>query len=170
MKYLKHKTAEVSSLAKVGENTKIWMNAQIRERANIGRNCNIGKNVYIGAGVKIGDNVKIQNNTSVFEGLSIEDGVFIGPHVVFANDKYPRAIKDDGSIKKIIDWKMEKSLVKYGASIGANATILPGITIGEYAMVGAGAVVTKNVPDFALVIGNPAKIVGKVDKNGKIIK
>ena len=170
MNSFKHKTADISKKAKIGEGTQVWNNAQIRENAVIGKNCNIGKNVYVGEGVKIGNNVKIQNNASVYEGITIEDGVFIGPHVVFTNDRYPRAIKEDGNIKTKKDWKLEKSLVKYGASIGGNVTILPGITIGEYAMIGAGSVVTKDVPDFTLIYGNPARIKGRIDKNGKIME
>lgn len=163
-----HPTAEVSSDAKVGEKTSIWNHAQIREKAVIGKNCNIGKNVYIDISVKIGNNVKIQNNVSVYSGVTIEDDVFLGPSMVFTNDLYPRAFiwGED---------RRETTLVKKGASIGANAVIVCGNRIiGKYAMVGAGSVVTKNVPDYGLVVGNPARLVGfvcecgrKLDMDGK---
>lgn len=156
-----HNTAEVDSRAKIGEGTKIWNNAQVRENAVIGDHCNISKNVYIDQNVIIGNRVKIQNNVSVYHGVTIEDDAFIGPAVTFTNDLYPRAFNDD--------WKVTETLIKKGASIGANATIVCGITIGEYAMVGAGAVVTKNVKPYDLVIGNPAYTIGKVGKDGQPI-
>jgi len=159
-----HPTAEVSKEAKIGEGTKIWHQAQIRENAEIGENCNIGKGVYIDFGVKIGNNCKIQNYVSIYHGVTIEDNVFIGPSVTFTNDLYPRAYIWN-------EEKVSKTLVKKGASIGANSTIICGITIGRFAMVGAGSVVTKDVPDYALVYGNPAKIQGFVCECGrKIVK
>lgn len=158
-----HKTAEVSKQAKIGEGTKIWHQAQVRENAELGENCNIGKGVYIDFGVKIGDNCKIQNYVSIYHGVVVEEDVFVGPSVTFTNDLYPRAFIWS-------DEKVTRTLIKKGASIGANSTIVCGVTIGKYAMVGAGSVVTKDVPDYALVYGNPAKIKGKVDKNGKIIE
>ena len=148
----------------------VWNNAQIRENAEIGKNCIISKNVYIDFGVKIGNNVKIQNNASIYHGAKIEDCVFIGPNVCLTNDKLPRAATEAGKLKKKDDWELGKILVKKGSSIGAGSIILPDITIGQYAMVGAGSVVTKNVPDYGLVMGNPAKLVGYVDKRGKKIK
>lgn len=154
MKYFKHPTAIVES-EEIGEGTKIWHFAHIREKAKIGRNCNIGKGVYIDTEVKIGNNVKIQNFVSVYRGVKIEDDVFIGPSVTFTNDLYPRAFI----------WGEDKiipTLVKRGASIGANSTIICGITIGEYAMIGAGSVVTRDVPPFGLVYGNPARLKGFV--------
>lgn len=162
-----HKTAEVSFRAKIGKNTRIWHQAQIREDARIGDNCIIGKNVYIDFGVKIGNNCKIQNNCSIYHGVEISDGVFIGPHVVFTNDKFPRAINPDGSLKGKNDWKTGKITVEKGASIGAHSTILPDVTIGKFAMVGAGSVVTKDIPEYTLAYGNPAKIKGKIDTSGK---
>jgi acetyltransferase-like isoleucine patch superfamily enzyme len=161
-----HPTADISPKARIGEGTKIWNQAQIRENAQIGVNCIISKNVYIDFDVKIGNNVKIQNNVSVYHGVTIEDGVFIGPHVCFTNDENPRAINPDESLKKSEDWEILKILVKKGASIGANSVILPGITIGEFALIGAGSVVTKDIPDYAIVVGNPSKQVGYVCKCG----
>ena len=157
-----HKTAQVDPEAKIGDNAKIWNWVQIRENAEIGRNTIISKSVYIDSGVKIGSNVKIQNNVSVFHGVSIEDGVFIGPHVCFTNDKYPRSINPDGTLKSADDWEVSETIVKYGSSIGANATILPGVTIGRFAMIGSGAIVTKDVPDNGLVVGTPAQLIGYV--------
>ena len=165
-----HKSADVSKKAKIGKGSSIWNNVQIREDAEIGKNCVLGKNVYIDIDVKVGDNCKIQNNVSIYHGVTIEDGVFIGPHVCFTNDKNPRAINPDGSSKSEDDWQISETLVKYGAAIGANATILPGITIGEWALVGAGAVVTKSVPDYGIVVGSPAKLVGYINKKGGKIK
>lgn len=164
-----HKTAEVSEKSKIGENSKVWNYAQIRENAVLGENCIIGKNVYIDFGVKLGSNVKVQNNSLLYHGLEVEDGVFIGPGVIFANDKYPRAINPDGSLKTDADWDVSETKVGFGASISAGAIILPGIKIGQFALIGAGAVVTKDVPEFGLVYGNPAKLVSTVDKSGKKI-
>ncbi len=170
MNYFKHPTAEVSDKAKIGENTKIWHYVQVREGAQIGENCILGKGVYIDFDVKIGNNVKIQNGVDIYHGVTIEDGVFIGPHVCFTNDKNPRAIDERGKLKGTDDWMMGKTLIKKGASIGAATVILPNVTIGEYAMIGAGSVVTKDVPDYGLVFGNPAILRGKVDKKGNIIE
>ncbi len=153
-----HPSAHVSPDAKIGEGTKIWHEAQVREGAKIGRNCVLGKCVYVGKNVSIGNNVKIENRASIFQGVLIEDDVFIGPHVVFTNDLRPRAFNQS--------WHVIKTYVRRGASIGANSTIICGIEIGEYAMVGAGSVVTKNVPPHALVYGNPARVRGFVCKCG----
>jgi len=162
-----HPTADISPKARIGKGTNIWNLAQIREDAQIGDNCVISKNVYIDFGVKIGNNVKIQNNVSIYHGVTIEDGVFIGPHVCFTNDKNPRAINPDGTLKKGEDWEISKILVKKGASIGANSTILPGIIIGEFASIGAGTIVTKDIPDYTMVIGNPSRQIYQVCKCGK---
>ncbi|HHS98094.1 MAG TPA: N-acetyltransferase [Chloroflexi bacterium] len=157
-----HPTAEVSPQAQIGEGTSIWHQAQVREGARIGRNCILGKGVYVDAGVVIGDNVKVQNYVSIYHGVTIEDGVFCGPHCVFTNDKRPRAINPDGSLKAADDWEVVETRVGRGASIGANAVIVCGVTIGEWAMVGAGSVVSRDVPDYGLVWGNPARLRGFV--------
>lgn len=145
----------------VGEGTRVYGRVNLYG-CKIGKNCNIGSFVEIRKNVVIGNNCKIQAFAFIPEGVTIEDNVFIGPHACFTNDKYPRACKRDGSLMGPEDWKLEKTLVKKGASIGANATILCGITIGENSMVAAGSVVTKSVPPNTLVRGNPAKIVGNI--------
>lgn len=156
-KFYCHPTAEVSEKAKIGSGTKIWHQAQVRENAVIGKNCVIGKSVYIDFGVRIGNRVKIQNHVSVYHGVTIEDDVILAPNATFTNDRYPRAFLNE--------WTVSPTLIKKGASICANATIVCGVTVGSYAMVGAGAVVTSDVPDYALVFGNPARIRGFVCKN-----
>jgi UDP-2-acetamido-3-amino-2,3-dideoxy-glucuronate N-acetyltransferase len=157
-----HPVAEVSPQAVIGAGTLIWRQAHIREGAHIGEMCNIGKGVYVDTHVHIGSCVKIQNHTSVFEGVTVEDGVFVGPHVCFTNDLHPRAINPDGTLKSASDWEITPTLVKYGASIGAAAVILCGVTIGEFALIGAGSMVTRDVLPYALVSGNPAKQRGYV--------
>jgi acetyltransferase-like isoleucine patch superfamily enzyme len=152
-----HPSAEVSPDAQIGQGTRIWHQAHVREHAQIGETCNIGKDVYIDTNVHIGSNVKIQNHASLFEGLTIEDGVFVGPYVCFTNDLLPRAITPDGKLKMADDWVITPTLVKYGASIGAGSIIVCGITIGEFALIGAGSVVTRDVLPHALVFGNPAR-------------
>lgn len=157
-----HPTSVVHERAQIGEGTQVWLFCQIREGVQIGRDCLIGKNVYVDPDVVVGDRCKLMNNVSVYSGVTLEDAVFCGPHVCFTNDKVPRAVNPDMSAKKPEDWKLSKTLVKTGAALGANATIVCGITIGKWAMVGSGAVVTHNVPDHALVLGNPARIAGWV--------
>lgn len=154
MAFVEHPTAVVES-DEIGDGTKIWHFVHVRERARIGKDCNIGKSVYIDTEVEIGDNVKIQNFVSVYKGVTIEDDVFIGPSVTFTNDLYPRAFRWD-------EQKVVLTTVKKGASIGAGSTVICGIVIGEYAMVGAGSVVTTDVPGFGLVYGNPARLKGFV--------
>lgn len=164
-----HLTAEVSPLAKIGEGSFIWHQAQVREKSVIGKNCIVGKGVYVDKGVKIGNNCKLQNYCCVFHGSILEDGVFIGPTAQILNDKYPRATTPEGKLKSDSDWKARQTIIGKGASIGAGVLILPGIKIGKFALVGAGAVVTKDVPAYTLVYGNPAKIIGKVNKEGKVV-
>ncbi len=162
-----HSTAEVSPKAQIGSGTRIWNFVQIREGVNIGQNCIIGKDVYVDFDVKIGDNVKIQNSALIYHGATLEDGVFIGPQVCLTNDRHPRSITSDGQLKGNDDWVVGPILIKYGASIGAGSLILPNVTIGRFALVGAGAVVTRNVPDHGLVVGTPARLVGYVCHCGK---
>jgi acetyltransferase-like isoleucine patch superfamily enzyme len=157
-----HATADVSNKAEIGDGTSVWNFAQVREGARIGRNCILSKGVYVDAGVQIGDNCKLQNNVSVYHGVTIEDGVFVGPHVCFTNDLQPRAINTDGTLKSASDWVVAETRVGYGAAIGANSTVRCGVTIGKWAMIGAGSVVTKDVPDHGLAFGNPARLHGFV--------
>jgi acetyltransferase-like isoleucine patch superfamily enzyme len=161
-----HPQAEVSSDALIGDGTMIWRNAQVRERARIGQQCIIGQGVYVEYDVTLGDRVKVQNNASLYNGLELEEGVFVGPHVVFTNDKVPRAITPSGALKSADDWVVGATRVRYGAAIGACAVVVTGVEIGRWAMVGSGAVVTKNVPDHALVVGNPARVIGWVSASG----
>lgn len=153
-----HPTANIHSSTSIGDGTKVWINVQIRENVEIGNNCVISKDVYIDHEVHIGNNCKIQNSVSVYNGVTIHDDVFVGPNVAFTNDKIPRAFN--------AEWKITPTLVERGASIGSNATIICGITIGEYAMVAAGSVVTRDVPPYTLVMGNPARPISKIDKAG----
>ena len=167
--YFIHKTAEISPMAKIGKGCKIWNDVQIRERAVIGENNILGKGVYVDFDVIIGSNCKIQNYVCLFHGVKIEDGVFLGPHVCFTNNKTPRAINEKGELTTYADLHEKSTLVKKGASIGANCTIIAGVTVGEYALIGGGSVVTKNIPPYSLAYGNPARVHGKVDKNGNRI-
>jgi UDP-2-acetamido-3-amino-2,3-dideoxy-glucuronate N-acetyltransferase len=161
--YFVHPTASIDEGVEIGEGTKIWHYSHILTGAKIGKNCNIGQNVVIFGGSKIGNNVKIQNNVSVYTGVILEDDVFCGPSMVFTNVAYPRS---HVSRKK----EYQPTIVKKGATIGANATIVCGITIHEYAFVGAGAVVTQDVPKYSLVVGVPAKVVGYVCWCGERLK
>lgn len=154
-----HPTANVSQQASIGSGSKVWINVQIREDAIIGEECIISKDVYIDHGVKIGSRCKIQNSVSVYHGVQIDDDVFVGPNVAFTNDRIPRAFN--------VDWKITPTFIREGSSIGANATIVCGVTIGKYAMVASGSVVTRDVPAYTLVMGNPARVVAKIDKAGK---
>lgn len=160
--FFAHSTADVSAKAVIGSGTKIWQHCQVREGVVMGNNCILSKGVYVDSDVRIGNNVKIQNGISVYHGVTLEDGVFCGPHCVFTNDRQPRAINPDGTLKSADDWTVSETLVKTGASIGAHATIVCGVIIGRWAMIGAGAVVTRDVPDFGLVYGNPARLRGFV--------
>ena len=157
-----HESSYVDENVKIGEGTKVWHLSHIQSGAKIGSNCSIGQNVNIGNNVLIGDSVKIQNNVSIYEGVELEDYVFCGPSMVFTNIKVPRSeFPQKGSNF------YQKTLIKKSVSIGANATIVCGITIGEYAFIGSGAVVTKDVPPYSLVVGNPGRIIGRVNKNGE---
>ena len=157
-----HPTALVADSATLGAGTRVWHWAQVREGATIGSECTLGKGVYVDSNVVIGNRVKIQNGATVFHGVTVEDGVFIGPHVCFTNDKVPRAINPDGSLKSLQDWVVTPTLVRYGASLGTGSVVVCGVTIGQFAMVAAGAVVTRDVPDYGLVLGVPARMVGYV--------
>ena len=163
--YFVHEFAYIDHPVKIGRGTQIWHFSHVMSGAEIGENCKIEQNVFIGRNVKIGNNVKIQNNVSVFEGVTLEDDVFCGPSCVFTNIKTPRSAYPRNTSEDYI-----KTVVKRGASIGANATIICGITIGEYALIGVGTVVTKNVQGYAVVYGNPAQVKGRAYKNGTISK
>lgn len=164
-----HPSAIVEPGAVIGSGTKVWHWAHIRASAKIGENCILAKSVFVDTDVQIGNNVKIQNNVSVYHGVEIEDGVFVGPHVCFTNDLYPRAITPEGDLRRPQEWVVAKTKVEYGAALGANSTVVAGTTIGRWAMIGAGSVVTKNVPPYALALGNPARIVGVVAPGGEIV-
>jgi acetyltransferase-like isoleucine patch superfamily enzyme len=156
-----HGSATVDSRAEVGAGTRVWINVQIRENATIGRDCIVSKDVYIDHGVTIGDRCKIQNSVSVYNGVTVGNDVFIGPNAAFTNDRVPRAFNTE--------WQITPTRIENGASIGANATVVCGITIGEYAMVAAGSVVTKDVEPYTLVMGNPARPYARIDREGNKI-
>jgi acetyltransferase-like isoleucine patch superfamily enzyme len=162
-----HPTADVSPEACIGAGTRIWHQAQVREGVHLGCSCIVGKGVYLDFNVRIGDNVKIQNYALVYHGATLEDGVFIGPHACLTNDKGPRAITPAGVLQTDDDWQVGPVVVRYGASVGGGAVVLPSVTVGCWAMVGAGAVVTRDVPDFGLVVGQPARLVGYACRCGR---
>jgi len=157
-----HPTAEVSPEAIIGEGSSIWHQAQVRERARIGRGCILGKGVYVDFDVTIGDHCKLQNGVYVYHPAVIEDGVFLGPGVIITNDKRPRAVNPDMSLKREDDWEAAPVKISQGAAVGAGAILLPGVKIGRWAMIGSGSVVTRDVPDYGLVQGNPARLAGYV--------
>ncbi len=159
MKYQAHETAVVDAGCEIGEGTRVWHFSHIMAGSVIGKNCNLGQNVFVASGVRLGDNVKVQNNVSIYTGVVCEDDVFLGPSCVFTNVINPRS-----AVPRKDQYK--KTLVERGASIGANATILCGHVIGRFAMIGAGAVVTRDVPPYALVVGNPSRQVGWVSEQG----
>jgi len=165
--YTVHGSVLVGDSTAIGDGTQIWHNSQIREKVSIGKTCVIGRNVYVGPGVKIGSNCKIQNNALVYEPAIIADGVFIGPGVILTNDQYPRAVNSDLSLKSGSDWNAVGVSIDEGASIGAGSVCVAPVEIGRWALVAAGSVVTKNVPDYALVGGVPARHLGWVGKNGQ---
>lgn len=162
MDYFVHQSSYIDEDVEIGKGTKIWYFCHIQKGAKIGENCSFGQNVNVANNVRIGNGVKVQNNVSIYEGVELEDYVFCGPSMVFTNDLTPRAKYPKGTIE------YKKTLIKEGASIGANATIVCGHTVGKWAMIAAGAVVTKDVPDFALMAGVPAKQIGWVDEYGNI--
>lgn len=162
-KFLVHETAVIDEGAQIGEGSRIWHFCHIMPEAKIGKNCNLGQNVFVDNYAVIGNGVKIQSNVSVYNRVIIEDDAFIGPSVVFTNVLNPRSF-----IERKDEFK--KTLIRRGATLGANATILCGVEVGEYALIGAGAVVTQNIPAYALVVGNPAKVVGTVNKEGLTVK
>lgn len=163
-------SADVSGQAVLGEGTKIWHLAQVRENAVLGDNCIVGRGAYIGTGVRIGENSKIQNYALVYEPAVLGKGVFIGPAVVLTNDTYPRSVSPDGSQKSLRDWTPVGVTIDDGASIGARAVCIAPLTIGRWATIAAGAVVTKDVPAFALMAGVPARRLGWVGKAGVPLK
>ena len=162
--YFIHNSSYVDNNVSIGEGTKIWHFSHVQSGSVIGKDCSLGQNVNVGNNVIIGNNVKIQNNVSIYEGVELEDYVFCGPSMVFTNVKLPRSEFPQKGEKYY-----SKTLIKKSASIGANATILCGVTIGQYALIGSGAVVTKDVEPFSLIVGNPGRVVGMVDKKGNRI-
>lgn len=162
LNYFVHESSYIDDNVEIGDGTKIWHFSHVQSGAKIGKNCVLGQNVNVGNNVIIGNYVKIQNNVSVYEGVTLEDYVFCGPSMVFTNIVDPRS-----KYPQVGSKYYHKTIVKEGASLGANSTILCGITIGKYAFIGAGAVVTKDVPDYALVVGNPARIKGWMSEAGQ---
>jgi acetyltransferase-like isoleucine patch superfamily enzyme len=165
-----HPSADVSDDAQIGPGTRIWHQVQVREGAVIGSECILGKGAYVDLNVSIGNRCKLQNSVFVFHGFNLEDGVFLGPGVMLLNDKNPRAINADGSLKSDSDWTASAADVRHGAAVGGGAVVLPGVSIGRFAMVGAGAVVTRQVPDHGIVVGNPARLKGFACVCGKPLK
>jgi UDP-2-acetamido-3-amino-2,3-dideoxy-glucuronate N-acetyltransferase len=159
-------SADVDERAVLGDGTAVWHLAQVREGAALGRNCIVGRGAYVGPGVRMGDNCKLQNHALVYEPAVLEDGVFVGPAVVFTNDHYPRAVSPDGTLKRGDDWEAVGVTVREGASIGARSVCVAPVTIGRWSLVAAGSVVVKDVPDFALVAGVPARRLRWVGKAG----
>jgi acetyltransferase-like isoleucine patch superfamily enzyme len=152
-----HPTADVSEQADIGKGTKIWHQAQVREGAVIGEQCILGKGAYVDRDVRIGDFCKLQNGVFVFHGFNLESGVFLGPGAMLLNDKHPRAINPDGSPKSDADWAVSEGTIGYGAAVGGGAIVLPGVRVGRMALVGSGAVVTRDIPERGIVAGNPAR-------------
>ncbi|MFF0832558.1 MULTISPECIES: acyltransferase [unclassified Streptomyces] len=166
MSYTVKPTAQVDESAELGDGTTVWELAQIREKARLGSGCVIGRGAYVGTGVRIGDNVKLQNYALVYEPAELGDGVFVGPAVVLTNDHYPRSVDPEGKLKRGGDWEAVGVKVAEGASLGARSVCVAPVRVGRWALVAAGAVVTRDVPDFALVAGVPARRVGWVGRAG----
>ncbi len=170
-----HASADLEADVAVGPHTSIWHRAQVRSGARIGAECVVGRDAFIDEGVTIGDRVKIQNAALVYHGVTVEDGVFIGPNAILTNDRFPRAVTSTGELARASDWTVSPITLRMGCSIGAGAIVVAGADVGRFATVGAGAVVTKTVPDYALVVGNPARRIGWVcacgarltDQNGQ---
>jgi len=165
--YFSHSTTNIEDNVTIGEGSKIWAYSHIRKNTKIGKNCIVAEGVFIDEDSEIGDNCKIQNHAIIYHKAILADGVFIGPNVCFTNDKQPRAINPDGSLKSAEDWEVSTIKIGQGAAIGGHSAITPGVTIGKWAMAGSGSVITKNVPDYGLVYGNPAKLHGFVCTCGK---
>jgi acetyltransferase-like isoleucine patch superfamily enzyme len=157
-----HASADIEADVSVGPGSSIWHRAQVRAGASIGAECIVGRDAFIDEGVMIGDRVKIQNAALVYHGVTVEDGVFIGPNAILTNDRFPRAITSTGDLARADDWTVTPIALRHGCSIGAGAVVVAGVDVGRFATVGAGAVVTRTVPDYALVVGNPARRLGWV--------
>jgi acetyltransferase-like isoleucine patch superfamily enzyme len=155
-----HPSADIEADVNVGAETSIWHRAQVRTGARIGSECVVGRDAFIDEGVVIGDRVKIQNQALVYHGVTVEDGVFIGPNAILTNDRYPRAITSTGDLARADDWRVSPINLRHGCSIGAGAVVVAGVEVGQFATVGAGAIVTRDVPGHALVAGNPARRLG----------
>lgn len=161
-----HTSADVDPTARLGEGSRVWHLAQVRKGSVIGRNCVLGRGSYVGPGVRMGDNCKVQNHALVYEPAILGDGVFIGPAAVLTNDRNPRAVTPEGTLKGTADWDAVGVVIQEGAAIGARAVCVAPVTVGRWAFVGAGAVVTRDVPDFGLVAGVPARRIGWVGRSG----
>ncbi|TDE15891.1 acyltransferase [Jiangella asiatica] len=159
-------SADVDPSAEIGDGSSVWHLAQVREKAALGRGCVVGRGAYVGTGVRVGDNCKIQNYALVYEPAVLEDGVFVGPAAVLTNDTFPRAVNPDGSAKSAADWDAVGVTLREGCSVGARAVCVAPVTVGRWATVAAGAVVTRDVPDFALVVGVPARRIAWVGRAG----
>jgi acetyltransferase-like isoleucine patch superfamily enzyme len=157
-----HPTADLEADVTVGPRTSIWHHAQVRTGARIGAECVIGRDTFIDEGVVLGDRVKIQNLALVYHGVTVEDGVFIGPNAILTNDRYPRAITATGELARADDWTVSPITLRHGCSIGAGAVVVAGTDVGRFSTVGAGSIVTRDVPDHALVVGSPARRIGWV--------
>jgi len=162
MSFFKHERALVHPEAQIGEGTRIWANANILKGAIIGEHCNLGDGCYVECGAVVGNHVTLKNGVALFDGVTLADDVFVGAGAAFINDRNPRSHRSDA-------WVLEKTLVKKGATIGANATIMCGVVIGTYAVIGAGCVVLKNVPDYTIVVGNPDRLVGYACRCGRTL-